>query len=73
MDGALTASFTCNDVEVKVPCWDADEVVEGLDLGVSRMKVDEKAELTVSPAYAYKDQVSDCGLRSNAAFVVNVL
>lgn len=35
----------------------AEEVVEGLDLGVSRMKVDEKAELTVSPAYAYKDQV----------------
>ena len=34
-----------------------EEVVEGLDLGVSRMKVDEKAELTVSPAYAYKDQV----------------
>ena len=35
----------------------AEEVVEGLDLGVSRMKVEEKAELTVSPAYAYKDQV----------------
>ena len=35
----------------------AEEVVEGLDLGVSRMKVDERAELTVSPAYAYKDQV----------------
>ena len=31
--------------------------MEGLDLGVSRMKVEEKAELTVSPAYAHKDQV----------------
>ena len=35
----------------------AEEVVEGLDLGVSRMKLDEKAELTVSPAYGFKDQV----------------
>ena len=35
----------------------ADEgVVEGLDLGVSRMKLNEKAELTLSPAYAFKDQ-----------------
>lgn len=32
--------------------------MEGLDLGVSRMKLDEKAELTVSPAYGFKDQVS---------------
>ena len=30
--------------------------MEGLDLGVSRMKLNEKAELTLSPAYAFKDQ-----------------
>ncbi len=36
----------------------AEEVPEGLDLGVSRMKSGEKAELTVSPAYGFKDQVA---------------
>ncbi len=62
---ALAAPLACNgvdvnSVEVEVPCCPAEEVVEGLDLGVSRMKVKEQAERTVSPAYAYKDQVTSC-------------
>lgn len=44
----------------------AEEVPEGLDLGVSRMKSGEKAELTLSPAYGFKDQVPRPALRPGA-------
>ena len=31
-------SVACGDVEAEMACWRAEEVLEGLDLGVSRMK-----------------------------------
>ena len=34
----------------------ADEVIEGLDLAVMKMKPGEVAEVTIAPRYAYKDQ-----------------
>lgn len=51
----------------------AAEVVEGLDMGTSHMKLGEKAELTLAPAYAYKDQVmrrwgsGHCGSKAQCA------
>jgi len=48
----------------------AEEVPEGLDLGVSRMKSGEKAELMLSPAYGFKDQVPRGALRPGAVLAV---